>query len=73
MDVSEGSLTFAHTLSRGRWPVDPQTFDELLLLKRGGRVIYNGPLGEQSCAMVAYFEGIPGVEPIAQNYSESLC
>ena len=25
-----------------------QTFDEMLLLKRGGSVIYNGPLGEQS-------------------------
>ena len=46
-----------------------QTFDEMLLLKRGGSVIYNGPLGEQSGAMIAYFESIPGVQPIAKGYS----
>ena len=33
-----------------------QAFDELLLMKRGGYVIYQGPLGEQSSAMLGYFE-----------------
>ena len=33
-----------------------QAFDELLLMKRGGYVIYQGPLGEQSTAMLGYFE-----------------
>ena len=33
-----------------------QAFDELLLLKRGGRVIFFGALGEQSEHLIAYFE-----------------
>ncbi len=37
-----------------------QSFDELLLLKRGGRVMYQGPLGERSCHLVDYFQAIPG-------------
>jgi hypothetical protein len=37
----------------------------MLLLKRGGEVIYNGPLGFQSRSMVSYFEAIPGVQPIS--------
>lgn len=51
---------------------DMQTFDELMLLKRGGTMIYNGPLGEQSSAMVNYFEAILGVAPIGKNYSASI-
>ena len=39
----------------------------MLLLKRGGEVIYNGPLGHQSSSMVAYFSAIPGVKPIRAN------
>ena len=41
-----------------------QAFDEMLLLKRGGQVIYNGPLGYQSRAMVGYFSAIAGVRPM---------
>lgn len=33
-----------------------QSFDELLLMKRGGRIIYFGPLGFQSADLVQYFE-----------------
>ncbi|KAK9826285.1 hypothetical protein WJX74_005739 [Apatococcus lobatus] len=40
-----------------------EAFDELLLLKRGGRVIYCGPLGTNSVEMVKYFETIPNVPP----------
>ncbi len=46
-----------------------QTFDEMLLLKRGGSVIYNGPLGKQSREMITYFESLPGVDPIGEDYS----
>ena len=46
-----------------------QTIDEMLLLSRGGSVIYNGRVGQQSGAMIAYFEGLPGVAPIAPGYS----
>ena len=31
-------------------------FDDLLLLKKGGRVVYHGPLGESSCDLIDYFE-----------------
>ncbi|KAI8573493.1 hypothetical protein RHMOL_Rhmol01G0282000 [Rhododendron molle] len=33
-----------------------EAFDELLLMKRGGLVIYAGPLGRQSHKLVKYFE-----------------
>ena len=38
-----------------------QAFDTMLLLKRGGETIFNGPLGFQSRNMISYFESIPGV------------
>ncbi|MCO5606348.1 hypothetical protein L7F22_060536 [Adiantum nelumboides] len=46
-----------------------ESFDELLLLKRGGQVIFGGPLGRQSCHLVDYFQGIPGVPQIKQGYN----
>ncbi|KAG4919383.1 hypothetical protein JHK84_056694 [Glycine max] len=33
-----------------------ESFDELLLMKRGGQIIYNGPLGQQSQNLIAHFE-----------------
>ncbi|KAJ5634500.1 hypothetical protein N7528_002342 [Penicillium herquei] len=33
-----------------------EEFDELLLLKSGGQVVYNGPLGSDSHNMIQYFE-----------------
>ena len=33
-----------------------EAFDDLLLLKRGGQVIYMGPLGPNSCHLIQYFE-----------------
>ncbi|KAF3943051.1 hypothetical protein CMV_030353, partial [Castanea mollissima] len=41
-----------------------ESFDELLLMKRGGQVIYSGQLGQNSCKVVEYFEAIPGVTKI---------
>jgi len=41
-----------------------EAFDELLLLKRGGQVIFAGPLGRHSHKIVEYFESIPGVQKI---------
>ncbi|CAI5489185.1 unnamed protein product [Closterium sp. Naga37s-1] len=41
-----------------------EAFDELLLMQRGGEVIYTGSLGKQSCDLVSYFKLIPGVPPI---------
>uniref|UniRef100_J3MLF4 ABC transporter domain-containing protein n=1 Tax=Oryza brachyantha TaxID=4533 RepID=J3MLF4_ORYBR len=46
-----------------------EAFDELLLLKRGGRVIYAGQLGLHSHILVEYFEAIPGVPKITEGYN----
>ncbi|KAG8091552.1 hypothetical protein GUJ93_ZPchr0012g20034 [Zizania palustris] len=46
-----------------------EAFDELLLLKRGGRVIYAGSLGVSSIDMINYFQGIPGVLAIPEGYN----
>uniref|UniRef100_A0A5B7ABS0 Putative pleiotropic drug resistance protein 2-like n=1 Tax=Davidia involucrata TaxID=16924 RepID=A0A5B7ABS0_DAVIN len=46
-----------------------EAFDELLLMKRGGQVIYAGPLGRQSHKLVEYFEAVPGVTKITEGYN----
>ncbi|KAI4304728.1 hypothetical protein MLD38_040203 [Melastoma candidum] len=46
-----------------------EAFDELLLMKRGGQVIYAGPLGERSHKLVEYFEAVPGVPKIKDGYN----
>ncbi|KAJ3692072.1 hypothetical protein LUZ60_012422 [Juncus effusus] len=46
-----------------------EAFDELLLLKRGGQVIYSGQLGRFSHKMIHYFEQIPGVPKIKDKYN----
>ncbi|XVE63169.1 hypothetical protein DITRI_Ditri06bG0178800 [Diplodiscus trichospermus] len=44
-----------------------EAFDELILLKNGGSLIYFGPLGQHSCRVIEYFESIPGVPKIKDN------
>ncbi|KAL2539206.1 ABC transporter G family member 29 [Abeliophyllum distichum] len=46
-----------------------EAFDELLLMKRGGQMIYAGPLGQHSQKIVEYFEAIPGVPKIKEKYN----
>lgn len=46
-----------------------EAFDELLLMKRGGQVIYYGPLGRNSHKIIKYFEEIPGVPKIREKYN----
>ncbi|GLT27269.1 hypothetical protein SLA2020_022810 [Shorea laevis] len=46
-----------------------EAFDELLLLKRGGRVIYGGKLGVHSKILIDYFQGISGIPPIPNGYN----
>ncbi|KAL8129518.1 hypothetical protein V2J09_018673, partial [Rumex salicifolius] len=41
-----------------------EAFDELLLMKRGGRLIYAGPLGDRSRDLIKYFEAIEGIPKI---------
>jgi len=40
-----------------------QRFDDLLLLKKGGQVVFFGELGQESRNLIQYFEAIPGVTP----------
>ncbi|AES98592.2 ABC transporter G family member 31 isoform X1 [Medicago truncatula] len=46
-----------------------EAFDELLLMKRGGRVIYGGKIGVHSQTLIDYFQGITGVPPIPSGYN----
>ncbi|KAL5700652.1 drug-responsive transcription factor pdr3 [Ranunculus cassubicifolius] len=46
-----------------------EAFDELILMKTGGRIIYSGPLGQHSSRVIEYFGGISGVQRIKDNYN----
>uniref|UniRef100_A0A803MQI7 ABC transporter domain-containing protein n=1 Tax=Chenopodium quinoa TaxID=63459 RepID=A0A803MQI7_CHEQI len=46
-----------------------EAFDELLLMKRGGQIIYSGPLGDNSYKLIEYFEDIPGVPKNIDGYN----
>ncbi|KAF9593003.1 hypothetical protein IFM89_019730 [Coptis chinensis] len=46
-----------------------EAFDELILMKRGGQMIYSGPVGQHSSKLIVYFQGIPGVPKIKENYN----
>ncbi|KAJ6324763.1 hypothetical protein OIU76_011955 [Salix suchowensis] len=46
-----------------------EAFDELILMKRGGMIIYSGVLGHHSRKLIEYFEGISGVPKIKDNYN----
>ncbi|KAL8521952.1 hypothetical protein ACS0TY_012197 [Phlomoides rotata] len=46
-----------------------ESFDELLLMKRGGHLIYGGALGNKSIKLIQYFEEIPGVQRIRPGYN----
>ncbi|KAL3150185.1 hypothetical protein ABBQ32_000044 [Trebouxia sp. C0010 RCD-2024] len=44
-----------------------ESFDELLLLKRGGETIFNGQLGKNSKDLIDYFQSVEGVPKIAEG------
>ncbi|KAL5700491.1 drug-responsive transcription factor pdr3 [Ranunculus cassubicifolius] len=46
-----------------------ERFDELILMKRGGQIIYSGELGVHSSKLIEYFQAIPGVPKIKDNYN----
>ena len=46
-----------------------EAFDQLVLLQRGGRLTYFGPLGEHSSDLISYLESFPGVNPIKPGYN----
>jgi energy-coupling factor transporter ATP-binding protein EcfA2/ABC-type multidrug transport system permease subunit len=48
-----------------------EAFDELLLMQRGGRVLYAGPLGHHSQKLIDYFEAVEGVPKIKDGINPS--
>ncbi|TYH15189.1 hypothetical protein ES288_A05G022900v1 [Gossypium darwinii] len=46
-----------------------ESFDELLFMKRGGELIYAGPLGPNSSELIKYFEVVEGVPKIRPGYN----
>ncbi|KAI3421393.1 uncharacterized protein J3R85_012430 [Psidium guajava] len=46
-----------------------ESFDELLFMKRGGELIYAGPLGPKSCELIKYFEAVEGVPKIRAGHN----
>ncbi|KAG7399958.1 hypothetical protein PHYBOEH_007478 [Phytophthora boehmeriae] len=46
-----------------------EVFDSLLLLKRGGEMVFAGDLGQNACKMIEYFEAIDGVAKLEVGYN----
>ncbi|KAH9313294.1 hypothetical protein KI387_028329, partial [Taxus chinensis] len=46
-----------------------EAFDELVLMKRGGQMIYVGPLGRHSQTLIDYFQSTKGVPIITPGYN----
>ncbi|KAK5829845.1 ABC transporter G family member 32 [Gossypium arboreum] len=46
-----------------------ESFDELLFMKRGGELIYAGPLGPNSSELIKYFEAVEEVPKIRPGYN----
>ncbi|KAG4048774.1 hypothetical protein JG687_00011290 [Phytophthora cactorum] len=44
-------------------------FDSLLLLKRGGEIVFFGNLGEKASSLINYFESIDGVAKLETDYN----
>jgi ABC-type multidrug transport system ATPase subunit/ABC-type multidrug transport system permease subunit len=44
-------------------------FDSLLLLKRGGQMVYFGELGRKASKLIAYFEAIDTVDKLKEGYN----
>ncbi|KAG0499735.1 hypothetical protein HPP92_004426 [Vanilla planifolia] len=66
--VAETGRTVACTIHQPSIDIF-ETFDELILMKRGGQLIYSGPIGQQSRKVIEYFETIPGIPKIMDNYN----
>ncbi|OQS04057.1 ATP-binding Cassette (ABC) Superfamily [Thraustotheca clavata] len=38
-----------------------ELFDELILLQTGGRTVYCGPIGQESCDLISHFQALPNI------------
>ncbi|KAF2312683.1 hypothetical protein GH714_039581 [Hevea brasiliensis] len=64
--VANPSIIFMDEPTTG---LDARAAAILILLKIGGRIIYSGPLGQHSSRVIEYFENVPGVPKIKDNYN----
>uniref|UniRef100_A0A2N9F197 ABC transporter family G domain-containing protein n=2 Tax=Fagus sylvatica TaxID=28930 RepID=A0A2N9F197_FAGSY len=64
-----GGFTFGYNGEIMHSIVDQPDYKNLILLKTGGHLIYSGPLGQHSSSVIEYFESIPGVQKIRNNYN----
>ncbi|KAG2425082.1 hypothetical protein HXX76_013991 [Chlamydomonas incerta] len=46
-----------------------ESFDQLLLIQRGGRTTYFGPLGLHSADLIDYFMAVPGTPPLPSGFN----
>ncbi|KAG5540595.1 hypothetical protein RHGRI_020719 [Rhododendron griersonianum] len=65
-DIHSPCLTIHESLMFSSWL---RLSSHLLLMKRGGKLIYAGPLGTRSCKLIQYFEAIQGVPKIKSGYN----
>ncbi|XP_052489081.1 pleiotropic drug resistance protein 3-like isoform X2 [Gossypium raimondii] len=72
-DVHSPQITVKESVMYSAWlrlPAEiPKHIRLIILMKRGGQIIYSGELGQNSCNLIEYFEGIPGVSKIKENYN----
>lgn len=67
-NVGDGGRTIMVTIHQPSLSLF-ESFDSLILLQKGGRLTYFGPLGVESQDLIAYLESQPGVEPIIPGYN----
>ncbi|KAF8682044.1 hypothetical protein HU200_045504 [Digitaria exilis] len=65
-NISETGRTVVCTIHQPSTEIF-EAFDELILMKNGGKIIYSGPIGQQSCKVIEYFEKISGIPNIGRN------
>ncbi|KAG5535252.1 hypothetical protein RHGRI_023138 [Rhododendron griersonianum] len=72
-DIHSPQVTIHESLTYSAWLRLPPEIDQntksIVLMKRGGQIIYSGELGKHSNKLIEYFEAIPGVPKIRENYN----
>ena len=67
-NVANGNRTIMVTIHQPSMEIF-ESFDQLVLMQRGGRLTYFGPLGTESADLISYLESYPGVQPIRVSYN----
>ncbi len=71
-NVANGNRTVMVTIHQPSMEIF-EAFDQLVLMQRGGRLTYFGPLGVESANLITYLESYEGVEPIKASYNPVSC